>query len=119
MKATKPFEACSTVGDVATFDCGNGIVAHVTIVEDEFSTHDVLSEDSDMPEELYTQEDREAFARGDRGFVGVTVVLERAGWKRNGFQGLWGIEVDWDRDNSPNLNECARDVASWAVNEVC
>ena len=118
MKATTPFNNRSIVGDVAFFDVGDGIVARVTIVHDDFATQDVVYADSDILGQPYSEEDREAFARGDREFVGVTVELERDGWKKSRFQGLWGIEVDWSQDNSPHLNECAADVVSWALDET-
>jgi hypothetical protein len=118
MKATKPFNERSVVGDVAFFDVGGGIVARVTIKPDHFATEDVISADSDMPEQLYSDDEREAFERGEREFVGVTVELERDGWTKSRFQGLWGIEVDWREDNSPHLNEAAADVVSWAIDET-
>jgi len=115
MKATKPFNAHSGIGDVAFFDIGDGIVARVTIARDEFAIGDVLS---NAPQVAVWPTDRAAFDRGDRTFVGVTVELECDDWKKTGFQGLWGIEVDWRKDNSPHLNECAESVVSWALDET-
>ena len=112
MKAIKPFHKNSIVDDVATFECSDGIVARVMIVHDEDATYDVACDND------YSEEDREAFARGDRGYVGVTVELERDGWKKTGFPGLWGIEVDWSQDNSPHLNEAAADVVEWALDRT-
>jgi len=118
MKATKPFNAKSVVGDVAFFDVGDGIVARVTIVRDELATQDAISTLSGLPVEVCGVETLAAFQRGDREYVGVSVELERDGWKKSGFRRIWSIGVDWRHDNSPLLNEAAEEVAEWAIAET-